>query len=221
MGLSLVIPCYNADYHLLHNLLDEFSKQTKAPNEIIVSSSGLKEPIDAPPPKNVTIAGESVPVIHVNSKKRLYAGAARNRGADVVNSQLIMFFDVDDIPHPQKIELTLKIFSKNNMNAFVHSFTGPHHSVNRSMDHSHIESTPLYTVTRKNPTCTNVSSNCPQGVDHAIHHGHVTVEKFLFKSVMFNETPEFNKGQDGKFCQDLVDNGADFMHSPVKLVHYK
>ena len=67
--LSLCITCYDGDYHLLNNLLEECKKQTMAPDELIISSSGVKEnlllDIDG-----IEINGKNIPVVTTNSLDR-------------------------------------------------------------------------------------------------------------------------------------------------------
>eukprot|EP01043_Picozoa_sp_COSAG02_P073532 COSAG02_NODE_14338_length_1283_cov_0.759291_1_plen_130_part_10 len=106
--LSLCITCYDGDYHLLDTLLNEVKKQTVAPNELIISSSGMEEEtlLDI---KTLLICGEEVPVISVNSTERHSEGQARNEGAEKSKMEVVQFFDVDDIPHPQRIEITKEI----------------------------------------------------------------------------------------------------------------
>ena len=42
-SISFCITCYDLDYHLLDGLLEVLKKQTEAPTEIIISSSGIPE----------------------------------------------------------------------------------------------------------------------------------------------------------------------------------
>jgi len=90
-SLSVCITCYDGDYHLLEDLLKHFSNQTVAPDEIIISSSGLKED-DLLNKESLLINDEEVPVVQTNSEERIMQSVARNRGSQSATKDLIMFF---------------------------------------------------------------------------------------------------------------------------------
>ena len=81
--LSLCITCYDGDYHLLNTLLSECKKQTVAPDEIIISSSGMKEEslLDI---NTIKINDNQVPIISVNFLERHSEGKARNEGGSKI-----------------------------------------------------------------------------------------------------------------------------------------
>ena len=209
--LSLCITCYVGDYNLVSPLLDEFAKQTVAPDEIIISSSGMRqdELIDL---DYFVIAGQAVPVIHQNSEQRHMQSVARNAGSKASTKDVIVFFDVDDIPHPQKVEVTKKLFSDSKLSAFIHGYK---HGEDREFDL--VEDTPFCRVIAKHPENTNIITE--EGVG-GIHHSHIAVRREVFDKVQFNESPEFYRLEDGKFCQDIVDTRLPFIFSKLKLVYY-
>mgnify|MGYP003642277112 CR=1 FL=1 len=208
MKVSFCITCYNGDVHLLNNLLITLEEQTKAPYEVIVSSSGLH---DLELPEELIIEGKSVPVIGTNSKQRLMQSAARNRAIKKSSGDIILFFDVDDIPHPQKVEVTQNIFSEGEAEAFVHSY-----SRDGTLFES-IKNEEVVKIIEKNPTCTNLVA--PDG--GRIHHAHIAVKKEALEAINFNETLEYYRSEDGKFCQDLFDAGVKIYYLNQPLVDYR
>ena len=71
-------------------------------------------------------------------------------------------------------------------------------------------------ITEKNPTCTNLKA--PTG--GRIHHAHVAVKKGFLETIRFNESPEYYRVEDGKFCQDLLDAGVNIYYLNQPLVYY-
>lgn len=203
MKLSLCITCWSGDAHLLDRCLDNFKLQTMAPNEIIISSSNLMES----PCKTteMEVAGETVPIRTVNRKQRGLHGFPRNQGADNCNSDFIMFFDVDDIPHSQKIEATKYILEQTG-DALVHSYylDIPKFSNYTSFSFNKIHG--------KDPTSTNLLA------DGWIHHGHLTIRPEIVRQIRYNENRTL--GEDGEFCQAVFDAGYNFLYCPHKLVCY-
>jgi glycosyltransferase involved in cell wall biosynthesis len=223
-SLSVCITCYDGDYHLLEDLLKHFSNQTEAPDEIIISSSGLKED-DLLNKESLLINDEEVPVVQTNSEERIMQSVARNKGATAASKDLIMFFDVDDIPHPQKIEATKHIFEDASVDAFLHNYIPPGYYTwpdRKGHDWPDLpflrvdEYPPLLKVASKNPDNTNIII---EG-EHPAHQAHITLKRSIFDTVQFDEDVEMYRKEDGKFCQDVFDSGINFVYSLLKLVQY-
>jgi hypothetical protein len=200
--LTLAITCYDQDYILLDNLLNLISKQTVKPDKIIISSSGLF---------NVDILNINIPTILINYTQRHNQAVARNKAITLCDTDLLMFFDVDDVPHPQKIEITKKIFQNNSLDALVHNY-------NLNLDvFENINLIPeIIDVKEKNPHNTNVMCG-----DYPIHHAHITISKNIISSLKFKEDSTFYRKEDGKFCQDIIDLNFKLKYVNLKLVNYK
>lgn len=209
--LCLCITCYDLDFYLLDGLLEQFKKQTVAPDEIVISSSGISdESLDKY--KNVKINQEIINLKITNNRKRHVQSVARNAGASICESEYIMFFDVDDIPHPQKIE-----FCKYYIQGY--DFLLHNYQINNSKFETF---KPLNICTyhnfRINPHCTNLMIDN----NFAICHGHLTVKSKIFESLKYQQLSFGRKeiGEDGKFCQDLVSNGYNGIFLNIPLISY-
>mgnify|MGYP003657740285 CR=1 FL=1 len=209
--LSLCITCCDLDFHLVDGLLTEFKKQSEAPDEIIISSSGLSE---TRLQKNtfININNRQVPVINENKAHREVQAKARNRGGSRSSKDLVMFFDVDDTPHPQKIEVTKQIFEENEVDALIHDYCFVR-------NFTPINDFSLFFDFEKNPTCTNVEIK-NENSSHKIHHSHLTCTSELFKNIKFMEDFSFYRKEDGKFCQDIIDSNFKLCFVDKELVYY-
>lgn len=197
MKLSLCITFYDRDVHYLPSLLKEFERQTVKADEIIIVGNGLYEKV------NFDKA--------FLFKERQMQSISRNDGIRIFTGDAIMFFDVDDIPHPQKIEITKKAL-ENNIDAFVHNY-----NTNDSSFEKYNECGLVNGYFTNSEYSTNIihSSNMP------VHHAHIAVKRYCLESVKFNTSPSFFRSEDGKFCQDLISNGFDIGYSSHKLVNYR
>lgn len=92
ISTTVVIPAYGHCPHL-HEILAAILSDNHVPTEVIVSHSGLEDPTE-----ELQSAFKSVTVLH--SPERLFAGAARNRGAAVATSDILAFCDADTKPRP-------------------------------------------------------------------------------------------------------------------------
>lgn len=209
MSLSLCITCCDLDFHLLDGLLIEFQKQTIAPNEIIISSSGISDEF-LNKYKNLKINEGTTPIKVVNNPKRHFQSVARNLGAANSASEYIMFFDVDDLPHPKKIQLC-ELYVKG-YDFLLHSYFP-----NAKYNSFTTEGLDVSTNFSLNTTCTNLSIDMNSG----IHHSHITVKKSVFNSISYDESPKFYRKEDGKFCQDLLSSGHKGIYLNLPLVNYR
>jgi len=99
-------------------------QQTKAPDRILIASSGLtQEQLDTIP-KVLTLKGKDVPVDYVNHFEwTMLPGGVRNLALSACKTEYIMFFDGgDDYVHPQRIEFTCKAFEDLNVDVFYTNY---------------------------------------------------------------------------------------------------
>ena len=52
-------------------------------------------------------------------------------------------------------------------------------------------------------------------------NGKIGVEMAMeFKKIQFKESNEYNRREDGKFCQELIIGGYSGLYCPIKLINY-
>lgn len=212
MKSSLCITSFDQDCYLIPSLLEMLAFQSMAPHEIILYVSGVSK---LELPKQLMIGSQTIPVYTIYSSKRTMQSIARNICSKIASGDIIIFFDVDDEPHPQKIEITHFLFNTYNVDFVLHSYIS-----------SHIRKRPEFSLvdihlieTKTNLTLDNHSTNliCD---NMPIHHAHIAVKKIVFDTVSFNEEPQFYRKEDGKFCQDLLQNHYKGIYCPKSLVRY-
>lgn len=206
--MSFCITSYDGDYHMTDSLLSLLENQTSAPFEVLVFCSG-KSKKDSE--STIEIAKTLVPLRKFFLPERKMQSFARNFLAEKAKGEWITFFDVDDVPHPQKIEAAKKVVLENSCDFVAHSYQG-HGSFDR------IKSFQVYENLVKDPNSTNII--CKDAPNCAIHHAHITVRKNCFGIVEFNESRDFYRSEDGKFCQDLLDSGFKGIFADCSLVWY-
>jgi glycosyltransferase involved in cell wall biosynthesis len=170
-AVSLCITSYDKDIHLLSNLLRYLTLQTVAPEEIIIYCSGINN-ININ--QYINIQNIKVPIVTVINKSRQLQSTARNTCANYANQELLTYCDVDDIPHPQKIE-TIK--------AHMLDYDFLVHSYKKQLDTKYFDLFNVHSIATcdnlyidPNPNSTNIESNIKQ----PICHGHLTIKKQIF-----------------------------------------
>jgi glycosyltransferase involved in cell wall biosynthesis len=225
--VSLCVTCYDADYHLLDNLLNELKNQTVSPDELVISSSGIKTS-KLLKTKRIKISGKNIPIITVNAEKTHFAGEARNNGSMSASMDLIQFFDVDDIPHISRTEITKKVFDSSEYDAMVHSycdskdasFSNSKLSFNKSLlwecfwgpDDSVAGGQLRTEQDRFMHPCLK-----PNNKFSKIAHGPITIKKEIIKKIKYTKDP---RGEDCKFCKKVIDEGFRVGYYHSELMNY-
>jgi glycosyltransferase involved in cell wall biosynthesis len=101
LNASIIIPAYNAE-KTLPACLDALLNQTTKPSEIIVVDDGSTD-------KTSTVA-KSYSLVNLISQKNKGPANARNNGARVAESEIIIFLDSDCVPEKNWVEEMIKPF---------------------------------------------------------------------------------------------------------------
>lgn len=108
--ISVVIPHYNQQ-EVIGETIDSILKQTYPAFEIIIVD-------DVSTNRELTAISlskyascQTIKAYYPDEK--LYVGGARNYGIDKATGDLVVFIDADDIMHPQRLEIFMRLFSEN------------------------------------------------------------------------------------------------------------
>jgi glycosyltransferase involved in cell wall biosynthesis len=201
MNISFCITSYSRDIHLFDRLTGPLLNQSEMPYEIILFCSEVAD----------NSISSKIPDIKIITRpNRVMQSVARNICSEISSGDVLIFFDVDDIPHLQKIEITNFIFNEHNPDFFLHSYSN-------SLSNNYINKKSL--DLRTDLVIDNNSTNL-HCAGFPIHHAHIAVKRDVFKKVRFNESPEAYRREDGIFCQHLVRNNFKGIFSPEKLIQY-
>lgn len=211
-SLSLCITCCDLDFHLLENLLNHFNHQSLKPNEIIISCSGLNDTFFLKMMNTYKNILNGIDLKYYNNPIRHIQSIARNIAAKISNFENLIFFDVDDIPHPDKLKITTDVIDNFKLDAVLHNYC------NNKCDFPSKNYFNVFTKFIKNPKNTNLIVF--ENEDLPIHHSHILCKKYIFEKIKFNESIEFYRKEDGKFCQDILDNSYKIGYIDLPLVIY-
>jgi len=209
MNISICITSYHRDIYFLSGLLKELAIQTLEPYEIILYCSGLKSLINIP--TDIGINNKLVPINYIHSCKQTMQSIARNICASVATGDVIIFFDIDDIPHFQKIEITEYVFNHHDIDFFLHNY---------SKSKSDFTLVDINKIALLNDLSIDNNSTNIHCMDYPIHHAHIAVRKEIFNDVRFNESISAYRKEDGLFCQALLNKKYQGIYTPEKLVVY-
>jgi hypothetical protein len=138
-SVAVIIPCYHGHFKFLENLLNEYTKQTKLPDQIVISIS----------------EADKIPEIEINklnnyywpfelkiitSYEQLFAGPNRNKAIINADTDIIVCQDADDIPHPQRIEIIKYAFDNFEIDYLLHLSSRNQECLNNRY---HLENKPI------------------------------------------------------------------------------
>ena len=118
---SIIIPCNFKHAHLLYNLLKHYKKQTVLPDEIIISLSEVNQVSDLII-KRLQDEQWPFPVKLLLSDQKMFAGENRNNACKNATADIFICQDADDIPHPQRVEISKYFFENYDIDHLMSSF---------------------------------------------------------------------------------------------------
>lgn len=193
MSIGVAIPCYFGHIKNLINLLDSIEEQTIKPNKVVVSCSSTKDKIET---KKYNFSLE----INITEEHK---NAAQNRNiaaSKLTDVEYITFIDADDVMHPQRIQILLKVFNETNCDIILHNFLTDY------LEFKHIN-----IINIRINELVQCSSGCIRHLDfykyanssQLIHHSQSSIKKYIFDIVKYPEESEFARKEDSVFCHRI------------------
>jgi len=216
MTLGLAIPVTKNYINDLEMLLENISKQTVKPDEISISISEVDEYY----PKNDY--GLNLIITTHTGKKN--GATNRNIAAKKLTTDLISFFDCDDLMHIKRTEFIKNVFENNqDVKILVHDFLV---SKDTSFKPFELTSTEFINYDYDNLTLiknniNTINKNHLYPIDFedkmSYHNAHVTILKEILEVVVYNEEHPF---PDSLFNRELVEKGYKISIILNKLSYY-
>jgi len=186
MRIGVAIPCYIGHIEHLRTLLDSIAKQTRLPDKVVVSCSSTAEM-----PSDFSKYDFDLQIICNPARKN----TAENRNIatnQLLDADIISFFDADDIMHPQRLEF------------IEQAFLGGADIVLHNYDTEQSQFILYETCNISYNSLCQCYSGCIRHInwnqnDH-IHHAQVSVKREIFEQVQFDEGPTGIGKEDCVFC---------------------
>jgi glycosyltransferase involved in cell wall biosynthesis len=199
MRIGVAIPCYKGHIQYLKRCLDSIEAQTVQPDEVVISCSSSTND-DFPELRY------SFPFTIIVIPEKRNAGQNRNTAASKLNTDIISFFDADDVMHPQRLEAIRKCFQNDpECGIVLHNFKKAD-----SFD-TPCELFQMVEIHQGglmvNPYSWGV---LPRDQRYLGHQGHCTVRKDVLLNIQFSERPEDNiesgvGKEDSLFCRRVLE----------------
>jgi len=146
--------------------------------------------------KLITEEIESVEIITEEKKN-----AAQNRNiaaSKLSDMDYITFIDADDVMHPQRIEILLKVFQEHDSDIILHNYF-----IEVTFEKNLFKKIDTNEIYIRANSLRQHWSGCIEHInymDAGIHHSQVSVKNDIFNKIKFPEETEFNRKEDCIFC---------------------
>jgi glycosyltransferase involved in cell wall biosynthesis len=223
MKIGVAIPAYIGHIDLLFKLLDSIQNQTVIPDKVVVSCSSTKKSdfeLDCYFEK-LQRYSFYLEIIITEEKKN----AAQNRNiaaSKLSDMDYITFIDADDVMHPQRIEILLKVFQEHDSDIILHNYF-----IDITFEKDTFKKIETSDIIARQNSLKQCYSGCIahkyySDTNGKIHHGHVSIKQNIFNYVQFPEEPEFYTKEDCVFCYRVfsLENIKD-SYIANELTYYK
>ena len=192
--VGVAICCYNGHLPKLKRLFDSIERQTRLPDEVVVSCSS-------------TTLGEVTyrrdmfrfPFRILIHSERKNAAQNRNYAASQLSTDVVSFFDADDIMHPQRIAVIADTFeAHSNLQIFLHNT-----EFGTSMEFPLFTNVYLYMNQLGQCEWGSTILKVPLNEAH-IANGHVSVRNKVLEKVIYPESVGFRGREDTVFTTEII-----------------
>lgn len=208
-SIGVVIPCHKPHIPFLKECLDSIETQTTKPDSVIVMcSSSLPEDIPA------SYRQYSFRLEIITREGRYNAAENRNEGIKRTKTDIVSFFDADDVMHPQRIEMIRKCIEGSDI--LFHGYQ----TENREFQYINIPMVHRNQLIRSPTGCVlfdplrlveDYYKNNRTTFDHSytewkkpLHHSQVSVRSHLLDYMRFPENRDLERREDSLFCGLIV-----------------
>jgi glycosyltransferase involved in cell wall biosynthesis len=191
MKIGVAIPCFINHIERCYELLDSINNQTRLPDQVVISCSSSKA-------TDFVQKDYKFPLVVVTTEVRQNAALNRYIAASKLQTDIICFFDADDLMHPQRLEALDTAF-QNSVDIVLHNYMFEKECL-----------TP-FPVLSTFDIQYNILKQCYSGCitfhqndrNYRLAHGHVSVTRAVFDRVKFPVESEYETREDCVFCHRI------------------
>lgn len=218
MNIGMAIPTYKDHWNKTKKLLFYLNSHDVKPDCISVSCSSSNDQILY---ESEYLKKElNIEILFSFSDEKMGAWLNRNIAAEKLNTDIISFFDGDDIPHPQRIEILKYCFDNNkDINVIVHDYFYQEGLTNLLF----FEKIQISNLDLHKNSIDYVDESVPHPVYNETfsrpriykpyHHAHVSIKKHIFNNIKYKNLPYI---EDSVFNSDIIKAG-----NPISYLNHK
>ncbi len=221
LKIGVAIPCFIKHINLLKRVLDSIENQTRKPDQVIVSCS---EASDADIPYRQSDYSYPLQIITYTEVKS--GSENRNIAASRLTTDIISFFDADDVMHPQRLECIEACFTTNpDATTMLHQFQLGSQTVAPFYYEFNVFKNNVFSIEYNIKAGNNMYARL-KATDESVndfHNGHVTIRREAFDSLKFNELGPVIGCEDAVFTGNLYEKygPSKIYYAPYKLTYYE
>jgi len=212
MRIGVCIPCYKLHIPFLKHCLDSIENQTRKPDIVSISISEEQQmPI---------LPTYSFPVKIVCSAEKQCEGKNRNIATANIDTDIVTFFDADDIMHESRIEVIGKHFEESDIDGFIHNHKKCAAVQYRTRQMNRIDWEPITNVLYKDGFTASKDYICGRILSP---YGESTNGNFSCRRKVWEDMQyaiNYGPGVDCEYIYNVFKKGYNLGYCPDKLTYY-
>lgn len=194
MRIGVAIPCYKYHVPVLKRCLDSIEAQTRKPDEVVVGCSSVEA-------EDIPVYTYSFSLRILRRPGRHNAAENRNYAMTALTTDIVSFFDADDVMHPQRVEAIETVMNSNpSCDIIFHNYWMNNDTTKPFETYTSFDIRPNSLARNSHGWGVYHKNNCSLG----IHHGQISVSKRAFSNVKFNETTQYERCEDSIYCGEVM-----------------
>ena len=208
MTLGIAIPSIIDHLSLFNQLLDSLEQSTILPDQVSISISSFDSKLE--------FKQYPFELIITKTLDKQNPCQNRNIAANKLTTDIISFFDSDDISHIKRNEFLIESFKKGS-NAIVHNY------IEGSDRNSLFYKSDIGDIIFYNNYIDKVFGDCPYP-KNSLHKGyacgHASFTKEMFNKFKYDESIGWSIGEDAELLRRIVLNNIPISYIENPLLHY-
>lgn len=215
LTIGVAIPCYSGHVNYIVPLLDNITSSIRVPDDIVISCSSSEND------RILSFVHKGVPVRIWYSTERLNQATNRNRAASLLKTDLISFFDADDLMHPKRLAFVCDVFeSRPDISGIYHNYSLESVSCRDNPFWEESEPIIINESIVRHPTLPGILVFTRRDNGYAIHHAQVTIRRDVFSTLKFDEDWKYYRIEDSVYGAKLVNNKVPLLYLYNRLSRY-
>lgn len=197
-SLGIAIPCSIVQLQFIQQCLDSIAAQTRQPDHVVISCSSAT-------PSDIPTFNYCFPLTIITHSGYMNPAQNRNYAASQLSTDLISFFDVMYVMHPQRLQAICSLYLKQPFSSLFHNYW------DSSASHNEFQEYSMDTLKWHPSIVKRAPSGCvyiPTQPEFKIHQSHSTVHADIMKTIHYHEEPEYVGRDNAIFCGDVVSHSS-------------
>jgi len=202
VSLSVCIPAILKDVRSgdLARTVGSIRYQTVQPDRVIIILTGVPTLKEAYARRTILKAAKGISLTLVIHATLQLQAESRNEGLSLSDTDVVTFFDADDVMHKSRLQIITQLFSDKDVSMVLHNYTTDFsgHDWMSIVDNVFV-SDPQYVC---NSEIRTRGRQIP--LDILVHHAHISIRRADLQGLRYDVSPALHRFEDSVFVRKFL-----------------